>query len=40
MAGVKEITQKLDEIYKKIKADIPWELVGPTPMPEMTDLRQ
>jgi acetyl-CoA decarbonylase/synthase complex subunit alpha len=40
MAQVKEITRKLEEIQKKIKAEIPWEPVGPTPMPEIPDLRQ
>jgi acetyl-CoA decarbonylase/synthase complex subunit alpha len=40
MAEVKEITRKLEEIHKKIKAEIPWEPVGPTPMPEIPDLRQ
>jgi acetyl-CoA decarbonylase/synthase complex subunit alpha len=39
MAQVKEITRKLEEIQKKIKADISWEPVGPTPMPEIPDLR-
>ena len=39
MAQVKEITRKLEEIQKKIKAEIPWEPVGPTPMPEIPDLR-
>jgi len=40
MAEVKEITRKLEEIHEKIKAEIPWEPVGPTPMPEIPDLRQ
>jgi len=39
MAEVKEITRKLEEIHEKIKAEIPWEPVGPTPMPEIPDLR-
>jgi acetyl-CoA decarbonylase/synthase complex subunit alpha len=39
MAQVKEITRKLEEIQEKIKAEIPWEPVGPTPMPEIPDLR-
>ena len=39
MAQVKEITRKLKEIREKIKAEIPWEPVGPTPMPEIPDLR-
>ena len=39
MAQVKEITRKLEEIREKIKAEIPWEPVGPTPMPEIPDLR-
>jgi acetyl-CoA decarbonylase/synthase complex subunit alpha len=39
MAEVKEITRKLEEIQRKIKAEIPWEPVGPTPMPEISDLR-
>jgi acetyl-CoA decarbonylase/synthase complex subunit alpha len=39
MAGVKEITKKLEEIQHKIKAEIPWEPVGHTPMPEIPDLR-
>ena len=40
MAEVKEITRKLEEIHNKIKAEIPWEPMGPTPMPEIPDLRQ
>jgi acetyl-CoA decarbonylase/synthase complex subunit alpha len=39
MAEVKEITRKLEEIHEKIKAEIPWEPLGPTPMPEIPDLR-
>jgi acetyl-CoA decarbonylase/synthase complex subunit alpha len=39
MAEVKEITRKLEETHKKIKAEIPWEPLGPTPMPEIPDLR-
>jgi acetyl-CoA decarbonylase/synthase complex subunit alpha len=40
MAEVKVITRKLEEIHKKIKAEIPWEPLGPTPMPEIPDLRE
>lgn len=39
MAEIKEITKKLEEIHKKIKAEIPWEPIGHTPMPEIPDLR-
>jgi acetyl-CoA decarbonylase/synthase complex subunit alpha len=39
MAQVKEVTRKLEEIHEKIKAQITWEPVGPTPMPEIPDLR-
>ena len=39
MAQVKEITRKLEEIHEKIKADIAWEPLGPTSMPEIPDLR-
>jgi acetyl-CoA decarbonylase/synthase complex subunit alpha len=39
MAEVKEITRKLEEIRDLIKAEVPWEPVGPTPMPEIPDLR-
>lgn len=39
MAEVKEVTRKLKEIRELIKAEIPWEPVGPTPMPEISDLR-
>ena len=39
MAEVKELTRKLEEIHHKIKAEITWEPVGPTPMPEVPDLR-
>jgi len=39
MAEVKELTRKLEEIHQKIKAEITWEPVGPTPMPEVPDLR-
>lgn len=39
MAEIKELTQKLKEVHEKIKAEIPWEPVGHTPMPEMSDLR-
>jgi acetyl-CoA decarbonylase/synthase complex subunit alpha len=40
MAEVKVITRKLEEIQKKIRAEIPWEPLGPTPMPEIPDLRE
>lgn len=36
---LKEINRKLQEIYEKIRAEIKWEPVGPTPMPEISDLR-
>jgi len=39
MSELKEISSKLEEIYQKIKADMPWEPVGHTPMPEVSDLR-
>ncbi len=39
MAELKEITKKLKEIHEKIKAEIPWEPIGHTPMPEIPDLR-
>jgi acetyl-CoA decarbonylase/synthase complex subunit alpha len=39
MAELKEITKKLQEIHEKIKAEIPWEPIGHTPMPEIPDLR-
>jgi acetyl-CoA decarbonylase/synthase complex subunit alpha len=39
MAELKEITRKLKEIHEKIKAEIPWEPIGHTPMPEIPDLR-
>jgi acetyl-CoA decarbonylase/synthase complex subunit alpha len=39
MAELKEMTKKLEEIYHKIKAEIPWEPIGHTPMPEIPDLR-
>jgi len=39
MTEIKEMTKKLEEIYKKIKAEIPWEPIGHTPMPEIPDLR-
>jgi acetyl-CoA decarbonylase/synthase complex subunit alpha len=39
MAELKEITKKLEEIHHKIKAEIPWEPIGHTPMPEIPDLR-
>ena len=39
MAEIKEITKKLEEIHQKIKAEIPWEPIGHTPMPDIPDLR-
>jgi acetyl-CoA decarbonylase/synthase complex subunit alpha len=39
MVEIKQITKELEEIRKKIKADIPWEPIGHTPMPEIPDLR-
>ncbi|MGB9629868.1 MAG: acetyl-CoA decarbonylase/synthase complex subunit alpha, partial [Thermodesulfobacteriota bacterium] len=39
MAETKELTKKLEEIHQKIKAEIPWEPIGNTPMPEISDLR-
>jgi len=39
MAEVKAITRKEEEVRQLIKAEIPWEPVGPTPMPEIPDLR-
>ncbi len=39
MAELKETNKRLEEIYHKIKAEIPWEPVGHTPMPEISDLR-
>ena len=39
MAKVKAITRKEEEVRQLIKAEIPWEPVGPTPMPEIPDLR-
>ena len=39
MTETKEITKKLEEIHQKIKAEIPWEPIGHTPMPEIPDLR-
>jgi acetyl-CoA decarbonylase/synthase complex subunit alpha len=39
MAEIKEVTKKLEEIHHKIKAEIPWEPIGHTPMPEISDLR-
>ncbi|MGB9629312.1 MAG: acetyl-CoA decarbonylase/synthase complex subunit alpha, partial [Thermodesulfobacteriota bacterium] len=39
MTEIKEVTKKLEEIHQKIKAEIPWEPVGHTPMPEISDLR-
>ena len=39
MVEIKELTKKLQEIHQKIKAEIPWEPIGHTPMPEIADLR-
>lgn len=39
MSEIKELNKKLEEIYKKIKAEILWEPVGHTPMPGISDLR-
>ncbi len=39
MAEVTELTRKLKEVHEKIKAEIPWEPIGHTPMPEISDLR-
>jgi len=39
MAEIKELTKKLKEAHEKIKAEIPWEPIGHTPMPEIPDLR-
>jgi len=39
MAKVKAITRKEEEVRQLIKAEIPWEPVGPTPMPEIPALR-
>ena len=39
MVEIKKITKKLEEIHQKIKAEIPWEPIGHTPMPEIPDLR-
>lgn len=36
---VEKLTKKEEEIRKLIKAESDWEPVGPTPMPEITDLR-
>jgi acetyl-CoA decarbonylase/synthase complex subunit alpha len=36
---VKPLTRKAQEIRELIRAEIPWEPVGPTPMPEIPDLR-
>ena len=36
---VEKLTEKEKEIRELIKAEIPWEPVGPTPMPEIPDLR-
>ena len=39
MAELKEIKRKLEEVERLIRAEIPWEPVGPTPMPEVPALR-
>ena len=40
MAEVAEkLSKKEEEVRKLIKAEVPWEPVGPTPMPEVPDLR-
>jgi acetyl-CoA decarbonylase/synthase complex subunit alpha len=39
MVEIQKITKKLEEIHQKIKAEIPWEPIGHTPMPEIPDLR-
>ena len=39
MAEIKELTKKLKEVHERIKAEIPWEPIGHTPMPEIPDLR-
>jgi len=39
MEVVKKLTKKEEEIRKLIRAEVPWEPVGPTPMPEIPDLR-
>jgi len=39
MEVVKELTKKEEEIRRLIKAEILWEPVGPTPMPEIPSLR-
>jgi len=39
MTEIKELSRKLEEIHKKIKAENPWEPLGHTPMPEIADLR-
>ncbi len=39
MAEIKELTRKLKEVHEKIKAEIPWEPIGHTPMPGIPDLR-
>ncbi|MCK4353930.1 MAG: CO dehydrogenase/acetyl-CoA synthase complex subunit epsilon [Dehalococcoidia bacterium] len=36
---VKELTRKEKEIRELVRAEIPWEPVGPTPMPGIADLR-
>ena len=36
---VKELNRKEEAIRRLIKAEVSWESVGPTRMPEITDLR-
>lgn len=35
----KKLSRKLEELHERIRAEIPWEPVGPTPMPDIPDLR-
>jgi anaerobic carbon-monoxide dehydrogenase, CODH/ACS complex subunit alpha len=35
----KRLSKKLEELNERIRAEIPWEPVGPTPMPNIPDLR-
>ncbi len=39
MAEVKALTKEQEEVRQLIKAEIPWEPVGLTPMPKIPDLR-
>ncbi len=39
MAETKEISRKLQEVHELIRAEMPWEPMGPTPMPEPASLR-